>query len=307
MGRLLCCGEKSYSVLDQTKLCCSGVLHDLIGCSLEGAECVGTRIHCPQSETQCGSILHPQRGLHCCGEQTYDPDKDLCCAGHRWPGKRGMGCCGVQPYDPGDPKTKCCSGHLHSLQAGHHGKAQCCGVHLIANVSLQCCASAQKQLPYPRTPGLSCCGHFQYNTTQHYCCAGHLRRVTPAVRHRENSGHCELITLDTQKALHELCKKTVLIGSVESMAVKENGSREVVVKNVLQIHVEKNLITLRGTHVLLLNHCSCPPLAKDGLYLFNLQETNRTTISDLSTTVSPVYDLLSTCQWAHLGNASTCS
>ncbi|XP_035240188.1 usherin-like [Anguilla anguilla] len=95
-----------------------------------------------------------------------------------------MGCCGVQPYDPGDPKTKCCSGHLHSLQAGHHGKAQCCGVHLIANVSLQCCASAQKQLPYPRTPGLSCCGHFQYNTTQHYCCAGHLRRVTPAVRHR---------------------------------------------------------------------------------------------------------------------------
>ncbi|XP_061072319.1 uncharacterized protein si:ch211-195m9.3 [Conger conger] len=280
-----CCGEKSYSVMDQKELCCDGVLHPL-GSNMMEVMCIGSRIHHRALDTQCNSILHPQPGLHCCGHQTYYPARDLCCAGHRWPEKWGMDCCGVQYYDHNDPKKKCCSGHLHSSAPG----SRCCGALLITDETLQeCCASTHEQLMYRRRDGFSCCGHLYYNTSQHSCCAGRLH-TAPGIRPQENPGHCELITFDN---LNTCDLKNVLTGSVESMAV-ENGSREVVVKSVLWIH-EGNMEAKTGTHLLRLDHCSCPPLTKDRFYLFIGNGTDRMIISDLVTPVFQVHDLLSRC------------
>ncbi|KAJ8369001.1 hypothetical protein SKAU_G00090290 [Synaphobranchus kaupii] len=291
-----CCGENSYSVLNPHTRCCAGVLHE--GHSLEEALCVGTQIHFPQLETRCQSILYPDPGLHCCGYQPYDLEKHICCAGHRWgrgEDKRGMVCCGVQAYVRSDPKWKCCSGRLHSLEGERRGQAWCCGVHLITDTSRQeCCISSQMQVVYTRIPGFSCCGDFYFNTSQQYCCAGHVRHHKVAgFQQGENQRHCELISLDNHKT-QELCNNEVLIGSVESAAVK-NAFRDVVVKNALQIHAGRNVTALMDTFLLRLNHCSCPLLAQDRLYLFIRQGSDGATISDLSTMVSPVHQLLSRC------------
>ncbi|KAG9342127.1 hypothetical protein JZ751_017126 [Albula glossodonta] len=290
-----CCGSVGYD--PRTHICCGGQLSEKTPDKLECAE---DGPYYPPLDTKCGSILYNEPGQHCCGHQTYRPEKDLCCEGHRWRGERrpGMGCCGALPYDSADPHLRCCSGNLHKLRGLNRDRVGCCGTHLITDRrQQQCCSSPDMQLPYPRQPGFSCCGHFYYNASQHSCCAGLLRGHPgkASIPIAGNNLSCELLTLDNLKT-HDLCNKTVensvFVGTVESMAVR-NRTRHVALSRVLTSR--RNNVTLLGSlKMLSLDHCGCPPLTLGRQYLWISKGTTWIMV-DLSAIHSPVHSLLSRC------------
>ncbi|KAI1893239.1 hypothetical protein AGOR_G00121660 [Albula goreensis] len=298
--KLECCGVEPYSVLDPYTLCCNGELYTNDISGYEGWECAEEGPYYPPLDTKCGSILYNEPGQHCCGHQTYHPEKDLCCEGHRWRGERrpGMECCGALPYDSADPHLRCCSGNLHKLRGLKRDRVGCCGTHLITDGrQQQCCTSPDMQLPYPRQSGFSCCGHFYYNASQHSCCAGLLRGHPgkASIPLAGNSRSCELLTLDNLKT-HDLCNKavgnSVFVGTVESMAVR-NGTRHVALSRVLTSR--RNNVTLLGSlKMLSLDHCGCPPLTLGRQYLWISKGTTWIMV-DLSAIHSPVHALLSRC------------
>ncbi|CAB1347576.1 unnamed protein product, partial [Coregonus sp. 'balchen'] len=103
----------------------------------------------------CGSHVHlNDPGKHCCGEETYDPQDEICCNGHKGKG-----------YNPSSVQMKCFAGTLGSVL-------------MEASSTQTCCFDprARPALPYP----LTCCGHRYPNASLWSCCAGVLHHTPPA-------------------------------------------------------------------------------------------------------------------------------
>ncbi|KAM9443243.1 uncharacterized protein ACWYII_014892 isoform 1-T1 [Salvelinus alpinus] len=85
LGKSLCCGTTPYGVEDRGVLCCNQTLHLAVE---DGYQCSpGGHLYRPSRGMVCGSYVHlNDPGKHCCGEETYDPQYEICCNGHK-------GCC----------------------------------------------------------------------------------------------------------------------------------------------------------------------------------------------------------------------
>nr|XP_055029561.1 galaxin isoform X1 [Misgurnus anguillicaudatus]XP_055029562.1 galaxin isoform X1 [Misgurnus anguillicaudatus] len=130
-----CCGEKHYSLSDDTVLCCNGTLYLNVP---KNSECVG------------GLIYAQDRIKMTCGSKVYDHESSRCCSGHLYNITQVAGkaeCCGNLLLK--DENQTCCSSTSHALVYETKDNHLCCG-HYYYNKSLwSCCAGHLK--PTPKT------------------------------------------------------------------------------------------------------------------------------------------------------------
>ncbi|XP_067275193.1 galaxin [Pseudorasbora parva] len=263
-----CCGEHAYTPLDDHVLCCNGTLHHNVP---QKSECVGGIVYAP-SNTTCHLSTRPRLGEHCCGRQTYNPKTHICCNGHRHHRTKCSSCCGSEVYDHNNASMKCCSGHLYNL--GRLG-GECCGNLLLENNSKKtCCSSSNHAILYDNRTNHRCCGHYYYNTSLWSCCAEHLQ---PTPNHK--SAHVENRLQPLMDLIPGICKKNVLFGKVESLALNMTH-RLIDLKVVI---VDKNPWLQVS-----MDHCSTPALENGMTYLW--EKTNHG-YKPLSISVDPVSDI----------------
>ncbi|KAL1256646.1 hypothetical protein QQF64_012191 [Cirrhinus molitorella] len=249
-----CCGAEVYILSDDSVLCCNGILHRNVPVQ---SECVAGVIYTPENTT-CQMSARPRLGEHCCGGQTLDPHKQICCNGHSHNKMNGNFCCGSEVYDHHNQSLRCCSGQLYNIKSGQ----ECCGNQLLQDNNQTCCSSSTNAIIYYTKQNHSCCGHYYYNTSLWSCCAEHLKPTpnpdSPPAQHRLKP----LMDL-----IPEMCNKTVFFGKVESVALK-NDQRHVVLKVVWQVDVKsEKIIKDLWLHVFL-DHCSSPATDTDMTYLW---------------------------------------
>ncbi|XP_071215426.1 galaxin-like [Salvelinus alpinus] len=80
LGDNLFCGTTPYGVEDRGVLCCNQTLHRGVEA---GHQCSpGGHLYLPSRDMVCESRVHlDDPGKHCCGEETYDPQDEICCNG----------------------------------------------------------------------------------------------------------------------------------------------------------------------------------------------------------------------------------
>ncbi|XP_051726940.1 galaxin-like isoform X2 [Ctenopharyngodon idella] len=240
----MCCGESIYTPFDENVLCCNGTLHLNVP---KQSECVGDVVY---TNSTCHLSARPRLGEHCCGGQAFEPHTHICCNGHSHNKKYGNFCCGSDVYNPHNESMGCCSGHLYNKS-----EKECCGNLLLEHNSNKiCCSSSTHAMLYDTKPNHFCCGHYYYNASLWSCCAEHLK-PTPS----HNSVHAEYRLKPLTDLIPDICKKTVLFGKVESVAL-DKQHRLVVLKVV---NVFKD-----SWHNESLDHCRTPALENGMTYLW---------------------------------------
>ncbi|XP_045076864.1 uncharacterized protein LOC121568446 [Coregonus clupeaformis] len=209
----------------------------------------------------CGSRVHlDDPDKHCCGEETYDPQNEICCNGLKHSRRGNMSCCGGKAYDPSGGKVKCCAGTLYNLQVSE--ESHCCGSVLMEAGSTQtCCSAPGLDLLYPTQPGFTCCGHRYPNSSLWSCCAGVLHpRPEPHTTSKNMIPGPRLLPLEDLKT-EDLCHTRVLLGTVESVSVKMN-ERSIVMVNTMSMQASRGHVSALPSPLYLTipDHCSSPEL-----------------------------------------------
>ncbi|XP_037395761.1 usherin-like isoform X1 [Pygocentrus nattereri] len=287
-----CCGEEPYKLSEEGVLCCDGQLYRG---QPAGSLCSGNVPYSPHNCTVCQEHVHLPAGQQCCGQKTFNPHEEICCNGHRYShkGKADMTCCGSHAYNASSGTHMCCSGHLHDLtNLKNKEEAECCGPVLLTNKKeQQCCHSAEKSLVYKTQPGHSCCGHWYYNMSMWSCCAGQL---TSKPTHAK-IGELKFIRplLDFSKSA--ICKWPVLLGTVQSVAVKQN-KRFVVLKEALEVNTTVKSCG-NSLEVGPLDHCLFPVLELGRTYLWTKNKQSKyEPLADVTGLTTPLHTILSLCQ-----------
>ncbi|KAL7870426.1 hypothetical protein SRHO_G00079230 [Serrasalmus rhombeus] len=291
-GVTQCCGEKSYELSEEGVLCCDGQLYRG---QPAGSICAGNVPYSPHNCTVCQKHAHLPAGQQCCGKNTFDPHKDICCNGHSHKGKADMTCCGSHAYNASSGTHMCCSGHLHDLMhLKNKEEAECCGPVLLTNKKeQQCCHSAEKTLVYKAQPGHSCCGHWYYSMSLWSCCAGQL---IPKPTHGTKRNESKLIRNMSEYSQSDICNKTVLLGTVASVAVKENG-RYIVLKDPLEVNATDVTSCGNSLEVGPLDHCLFPALELGRTYLWTKNKQSKyEPLADVNGLTTPLHTILSLCQ-----------
>ncbi|KAL7879041.1 hypothetical protein AOLI_G00100150 [Acnodon oligacanthus] len=287
-----CCGEEPYELSEEGVLCCDGHLYRG---QPAGSICAGNVPYSPHSCTVCQKHAHLPAGQQCCGKNTFDPRKDICCNGHSYKRTADMTCCGSHAYNPSSGKHMCCSGHLHDLtHLKNKEEAECCGPVLLTNKKEErCCHSAEKTLVYKMQPGHSCCGHWYYSMSLWSCCAGQL---IPKPTHGTKMNVSKLIRNMLEYSQSDICNKTVLLGTVASVAVKEKG-RYVVLKDPLEVNATDVTSCGNSLEVGPLDHCLFPALELGRTYLWTKnKESIYEPLADVNGLTTPLHTILSLCQ-----------
>ncbi|KAL6479339.1 hypothetical protein MHYP_G00127720 [Metynnis hypsauchen] len=290
---LKCCGEEPYKLSEEGVLCCDGQLYRG---QPAGSLCSGNVPYSPYNCTVCQEHVHLPAGQQCCGQKTFNPHEELCCNGHRHEGTADMTCCGSHAYNASSGTHICCSGHLHDLtHLKNKEEAECCGpLMLINEKEQQCCHSTEKTLVYKTQPGHSCCGHWYYNTSMWSCCAG---QITSKPTHGSHAkmGELKFIRplLDYSKSA--ICKWPVLLGTVQSVAVKQN-KRFVVLKEALEVNATVKSCG-NSLEVGPLDHCLFPALELGRTYLWTKNKQKKyEPLADVTGLTTPLHTILSLCQ-----------
>ncbi|XP_055735509.1 uncharacterized protein LOC129821844 [Salvelinus fontinalis] len=308
LGKNLCCGTTPYGVEDRGVLCCNRTLHRVVE---DGYQCSpGGRLYRPSIDMVCGSrVLLNDPGKHCCGEETYDPQYEICCNGHKHHRLKNVSCCGGKAYDPSSGQMKCCAGTLYNLQVQDKlsEEAQCCGSVLMEAGSTQtCCSAPGLDLLYPTQQGFTCCGHRYPNASLWSCCAGVLHpRPEPHNTTKNMIPGPRLLPLEDLKT-EVLCYNEVLLGSVESVSVKMNKRSIGMVNAMYMLASRANVSALPSPHyVTLPDHCSSPELVPGNTYIWVKKPSSDliSFISDLSDNSSPLYSILSRCRTLFLARS----
>ncbi|XP_065139064.1 uncharacterized protein [Paramisgurnus dabryanus] len=131
-----CCGEKIYSLSDDTVLCCNGTLYH----------------HVPKNSECVGGLIYAQNQIKMtCGSKVYDHESFRCCSGHLYNITQVAAkaeCCGKLLIKEDENQT-CCSSTSHALIYETKENHLCCG-HYYYNKSLwSCCGGHLK--PTPKT------------------------------------------------------------------------------------------------------------------------------------------------------------
>ncbi|XP_072551686.1 uncharacterized protein [Salminus brasiliensis] len=298
-----CCGAEMYQLSEEGVLCCDGKLHRD---QPPGSLCAEKVAYSPHNYTVCKQQGHLPAGQQCCGEKTFNPEKEICCNGHSHEkSEEDMTCCGSNAYSPKARKHKCCSGHLHDLTCLKDKEvAGCCGPLLLTNKTKQhCCHSAEKTLFYDSQPGHSCCGHWYYSQSLWSCCAGRLipSPTNTSWPNGEESVSHELWLMDFSASA--ICTKTVLLGTVESVAVRQN-ERSVVLKYVLEVNTAIGVIS-RAPKVVKLDHCRFPIVEIEKTFLWMQRAGDiYEPVANVSSLASPIHTILSLCQSASPNDAT---
>ncbi|XP_034460711.1 uncharacterized protein si:ch211-195m9.3 [Hippoglossus hippoglossus] len=217
-----CCGQTAYGFAERRVLCCNGTLYKDIE---DGEECSDANIPFnPTKGTLCCSQFHGSPGQHCCGTETYLPQHEICCDGHRHRKGEHIHCCGIHAYNINDPR-KCCAGTLHNLTSlGSYGKdAQCCGSILQKNQDV-CCSGVDKEVHYSKKSGHRCCGHLYYDTSLWSCCA---EKLSPLHQPGQAKMNDEFRYLSVNNLNSEDLRKEMNIGTVESVSLHSVVFRDV--------------------------------------------------------------------------------
>ncbi|XP_036441686.1 galaxin-like [Colossoma macropomum] len=288
-----CCGGEPYKLSEEGVLCCDGQLYRG---QPAGSLCAGNVPYSPHNCTVCQKHVHLPAGQQCCGQKTFDPQEEICCNGHRHKRTADMACCGSHAYNANSGEHMCCSGHLHDLtHLKNKQEAECCGPLLLTNKKeQQCCHSTEKSLVYKTQPGHSCCGHWYYNMSMWSCCAGQLTSKTTNGSQAKMGG-LKLIRplLDYSKSA--ICTKPVLLGTVESVAVKQN-ERFVVVGDALEVNATVKSCG-NSLEVGPLDHCLFPALELGRTYLWIKNTQNKyEPLADVTGLTTPIHTILSLCQ-----------
>ncbi|KAI4874353.1 hypothetical protein NFI96_022211, partial [Prochilodus magdalenae] len=287
-GLSQCCGAESYELSEEGALCCNGHLYRN---QPPGSTCTGNVPYSPQNFTACQKHVHFPAGQQCCGTKPFDPREDICCNGHRHKRLPGMACCGPQGYNSSDDTHLCCSGHLHKLTDKiNKNEAECCGNVLLTNKEQKCCHSAENTLVYNIQPDHFCCGHFYYNTSLWGCCAGQL------IPKPSNGTQAEvtLIRPLLDYNVSTICQQPVVLGTVESVAVKQN-ERFVVLKEVLEFN-RTMIFSGNSLKIGPLDHCLSPALELGRTYLWVNRENKYKPLADVTGLTTPIHAILRLCQ-----------
>ncbi|KAI4891383.1 hypothetical protein NFI96_025940 [Prochilodus magdalenae] len=307
VSALQCCGAKPYQLSEEGVLCCNGQLYRN---QPAGSMCAGNVPYSPDTYTVCQKRVHLPASKQCCGKESFDPHMEICCNGHSAINRLSlsalrhkrsrvdMACCGFNAYSPSAGKHKCCSGNLHDMK--DKGEAGCCGSLLLTDMrNQQCCHSTQKTLVYKSLPGHSCCGHWYYNMSIWSCCAGQLI-PTPTNSSAGTQAWAEDFILRplTDYDFSAICTRTVMLGTVQSSAVKGN-QRFVVLANALKIQGKRGIVKAQDNSFLVgpLEHCSTPPLEQDRTYLWKkISGHQYKPISDVPDLTTALYSIMTFCQ-----------
>ncbi|XP_048836470.1 galaxin-like [Brienomyrus brachyistius] len=251
-------------------LWCNGKLH----CNVtEGSRCHGVSVYDSKKETVCEYTWHDEPHGQCCGQELFDPRKEMCCKGHRRSRSGELECCGAHAYNVSDPSQKCCSGQIYK---GRSGTAQCCGKLLVEDPNTQqCCSSSQLQLLYSKQLGFSCCGHQFYNSSLYSCCEEKLQG-----RHHHNLssaagdiGQCSVHPdLGSVSASLRLCNSSIYIGTLK-VTWQDGSERHIEMTSVSSINFNHtrsryNIKPASNPLMAVVDHCSCPHLDQGREYLW---------------------------------------
>ncbi|XP_024910946.1 uncharacterized protein LOC103378087 isoform X2 [Cynoglossus semilaevis] len=210
--------------------------------------------------------FHDSPGQHCCGTDTYQPEAEICCDGHRHPKIKSGRCCGIKTYNIQDPDVKCCEGTLHNLKVLGNGEDDilCCGS-LLQTPQDICCSSADKAVLYANKTGHSCCGHRYYNRSLWSCCAGSLKPLHPSGLRQGNAPAGSSLSSVFNLPPEDLCNK-IRLGTVESVS-----QRSIVFRDVVEINGSQDFVKALPTpHVLETpDTCNIPSLTPGVMYYFN--------------------------------------
>ena len=124
-------------------------------------------------------------GVHCepRSKNTYNRTNWVCCSNHLKPRLKDAwrtSCCGTETYD--SKRFICCGGNL---QVKTNRKQMCCGNKTYNPEHFVCCDG---HLNYARETGRSrrrrnvCCGKWTYDPREQICCSGQINARTSAIR-----------------------------------------------------------------------------------------------------------------------------
>ncbi|XP_036441468.1 galaxin-like isoform X2 [Colossoma macropomum] len=290
-GVTQCCGEETYELSEEGVLCCDGQLYRG---QPAGSVCAGNVPYSPHNCTVCQKHVHLPAGQQCCGQKTFDPHEEICCNGHRHKRTADMACCGSHAYNASSGEHMCCSGHLHDLtHLNNKQEAECCGPLLLTNKKeQQCCHSTEKTLVYKTQPGHSCCGHWYYSMSLWSCCAGQL--IPKPTQAKMGEPKCIRKLWDYSQSA--ICNMPVLLGTVQSVAVKHN-ERSVMVGDALEVNATNVTSCGNSLEVGPLDHCLFPALELGGTYLWIKNTQNKyEPLADVTGLTNPLHAILSLCQ-----------
>ena len=134
---------------------------------------------CNNTDTQlcCDGRTMTERGhehIHCCGTESYNSLKYICCNEKLQKRKNNLLCCGGKNFFDNSEKA-CCSGTLNKRSKKGAGDA-CCGKEMYNTKYKLCCDG--KIISTDLNINIShYCGKDVYNTLTHMCCGTTVNKI----------------------------------------------------------------------------------------------------------------------------------
>lgn len=188
------------------------------------------------SEKCClGKIsAHNSREDKCCGDDVYNPTKEICCNGTKSPLVYGNACCGSTLYNT--VYQVCCENQIINVAYGADSPyIECCGKNTYDMRKQSCCYDGEQvKVVESKKPNSGCCGKSAYDYETEVCCSDYqFVNFTLYPKQNEYSTCCGQQVIDGNKqgccndTAYNLDEKACCYDTIpfELMAITKKGQQ----------------------------------------------------------------------------------